>query len=151
MSIVSAVASGIIGAVTVAVAILLMRHAGRAPAKAHPWLGRFCIILMWAAGAVFAATGLEGLLQEWTGDVEGFLAGPFTPIVHAVIVIGALFLVAGTIVALIWAPDDQAAFTALMVPLILGLVAGGVLHELYAVTVEPGQQLAAAVNSWLAG
>jgi hypothetical protein len=151
MNIIGAIASGVIGAVVVAVAILLLRHADKAPAKAHPWVRRFAIILMWAAGAVFAATGLESLLVRVIGDVTGFVGGQYQPIVHAAIVIGALFLVAGTLAALIWDPDDAAAFTAVAVPLVLGLVAGGVLHGLYDATVAPGQQLASAINSWLAG
>jgi hypothetical protein len=151
MNIIGAIASGVIGAVAVAVAILLLRHADKFPAKAHPWARRFAIIIMWAAGAVFAATGLESVLVRVIVAVTGFIGGQYQPIIHAGIIIGALFLVVGTLAALIWDPDDAAAFTAIAVPLVLGLVAGGALHGLYAATVEPGQQLASAINSWLAG
>jgi hypothetical protein len=151
MSIIGAVASAAIGIVAVAVAVLLMRHLGHAPGKAHPWIRRFNIVLMWAAGTVFAATGLEGVLSRVVGDITGFVGGQYQPIINVAIIIAALFLVAGTLVALVWAPEDSAAFTALAVPLVLGLVAGGVLHGIYAATVAPGEQLAAAVNAWLAG
>jgi hypothetical protein len=151
MSVLADFASAVIGFVAVAVVLLLMRHLSHAPQKAHPWIRRFNIILMWAAGAVFAASGVEGLAVRVTGDVTGFIGGQYAPIINVAIVIGALFLVAGTLVALVWAPEDSAAFSALAVPLLLGLVAGGVLHGLYEATVAPGQQLAAAVNSWLAG
>jgi hypothetical protein len=151
MSIAAAIASASVGAVTVAVAVLLMRHCDKTPAKAHSWIRRLDIILMWAAGAVFAASGLEGLLQAWTGDITGFIGGPYVQIINVGLVIGALVLLTGTIVALIWDPDDAAAFTALLVPLVLGLVAAGHLHAAYAVTVAPGEHITAAINHWLAG
>lgn len=151
MSIIAALASAAGGFITVAVAVLLMRHCDKAPGKAHPWIRRACIILMWLAGSVFAASGLESLLTRWTSDITGFIGGPYVEIINVGLIIGALVLLAGTIASLIWAPDDQAAITAVMVPLVLGLVAGGFLHEAYAVTVAPGEHITAALSIWLAG
>jgi hypothetical protein len=151
MNVIASIAAGAIALVAVAVAVLVMRHTDKAPAKAHPWVKRFAIVLMWAAGAVFAAAGLEGAAQDVTGRVTAWIGGPYAPIIHVAIVIGALLIAVGTLVALIWAPDDQAAFTALAVPLVCGLVTGGVLHEIYAASVAPGTQLVAALNTWLAG
>jgi hypothetical protein len=151
MSIAAIIASCVVACVTVAVAMLLMRHADKAPQKAHPWVGRVNIVLMWCAGAVFAASGLEDLARGLTGDITGWVGAQYSPLITTFIIIAALFLAVGTFVALVWAPDDQAAFTALAVPLVLGMVSGGVLHELYAATVSPGQAVTAALSAWLAG
>jgi hypothetical protein len=151
MSAAAIIASCVVACVTVAVAVLLMRHADKTPQKAHPWVGRIVIVLMWCAGAVFAASGLEGLVSDWTADVTGWVGAQYSPLITTFIIIAALFLAVGTFVALVWAPDDQAAYTALAVPLVLGLVGGGALHELYIATVSPGQAVASAVSAWLAG
>jgi hypothetical protein len=151
MSIVAIIASCAAACVTVAVVVLLMRHADKAPQKAHPWIRRLNIALMWCAGAVFAASGLENFIGGLTADATGFIGAAYAPLITTIIVIAALVITTGVIIALIWAPDDQAAFTALAVPLVLGLVAGGALHSLYLLAVSPGQSVTAAISAWLAG
>jgi hypothetical protein len=151
MSIAVIIASCTAACVTVAVVLVLMRHADKAPSKTHPWITRANIVLMWCAGAVFAASGLEGLLGRITSEVTGFVGAQYAPLIQTFIVIAALVVTAGTVVALTWAPDDQAAFTALCIPLLLGLVGGGALHEFYTFAVAPGQSVTAAISSWLAG
>jgi len=151
MSIAAIIASCTAACVTVTVAILLMRHCDKALQKAHPWITRLNIVLMWCAGAVFAASGLENLVSTLTSDVTGFVGAEYAPLISTFIVIAALIVTVGVVIALIWAPDDQAAFTALTVPLILGLVAGGALHSLYELAVSPGQSVTTAISAWLAG
>jgi hypothetical protein len=151
MSIAAIIASCTAACITVAVAMLLMRHADKAPQKTHPWITRANILLMWFAGAVFAASGLEGLLGHLTSEATLFVGAEYAPLIQTFIIIAALVVTVGTIVALVWAPDDQAAFTALCIPLLLGLVSGGALHAFYALAVSPGQQVTAAITSWLAG
>jgi len=151
MSILPALVGSGAAIVTIAVAVILMRHLNRAPSKAHPWLRRLAIILMYAAGSVIAASGAASFLSGMAGTAAAWAGGQWAPLITTGVVIAALVLFTGTAVAFIWAPDDHAAVTALFVPLALGLVSGGVLHELYVATTIPGQQVAAALHAWLAG
>lgn len=139
------------GIIAIAVAVVLMRHLDKAPSRAHPWLRRFNIVLMYSGGSAIAVSGVTSLLSGLVGDAAAWVGGQWAPLITTAVVIAALVLFTGTVVALIWVPDDAAAMTAIFVPLVLGLVAGGVLHQLYVTTTAPGQELAAALHAWLAG
>lgn len=151
MSILPALLGSGAAIVTIAAAVLLMRHLDRAPSKAHPWLRRLCILMMYAAGSVIAVSGATSALSGLTAAAAGWIGGQWAPLITTGVVIAALVLFVGTAVAFIWAPDDHAAFTALALPLVLGLVGGGVLHALYVTTTAPAQQFAYALHAWLAG
>jgi len=140
------------GIIAVVAGMLILANLGKLPGKfAHSWVKRFVIILMYAGGSAIAVTRLgqyaHSLLMWAAGLFGGVSYGP----AHAAIVIGAMFLIVGTVVGLIWAPDEAVAMVAIAVPLVLGLVAGGVIHQIYVATTIPAQGLADALNTWLAG
>ncbi len=151
MTIIAAIASSVIGIITIAVAMVISKHMSHLPSMTHPWLGRLNIILMYCGGSVLAAAGLGSVAARAVGWATTTVGGQYAGLINAAVVILALFMLAGTVVALIWAPSPSAALTAIVVPIVLAMVAGGFIHQVYVATTIPGQALAASVSAWLAG
>lgn len=150
MNIVADIIASAAGIVAIVVAVLLSRHMSHAPGSAHPWISRAIIVIMYAGGSVLAAAGLGQLAAQLLALVDGFI-GAWAGLVNLILICAALFLVAELIVEFIWAPTPDAAYTAVAVPLVLALVSGGALHAFYLATTAPGQQIASAIYTWIAG
>lgn len=140
------------GFVAVAAGFLILAHLGRLPLPAaHPWIRRGVIVLMYAGGSAIAVTRLGQYARTALLWIAGLFGGVSYGPAHVAIVVGSLFLIAGTLTGLMFAPDEAVATVAIAVPLVLSLVAGGVIHQLYVATTVPAQGFAGALNSWLAG
>jgi hypothetical protein len=133
---------------------LVLRHYSNLPAGTHPWIHRGVILLMYAAGTVLAvsAVGLQAVraVRHLSGMVAGG-TGPGGGIGWALVTVGGLALIAGLIVALVWAPNPAYAYVALAAPLVLALAAGGAVRQFYLATSAPAQQLVAQVAAWAGG
>ena len=137
------------GIVTLAAAWLLSRHLHHIPA-ASPWLARLATLLMFAGGSAVAVTSLGGWIVTAVATVAGFLGGLHSGIAFAVLTVVALFLTVGVVTDMIWSPGSG-MITAAVLPLVLGLTAGGVLHQLYIYLAVPAGQYAAAIAAWIGG
>jgi hypothetical protein len=133
---------------------LVLRHYSNLPSGTHPWIHRGVILLMYAAGTVLAVStvGLWAVrtIRRFSGMVAGG-TGPGGGIGWALVTIGGLALIAGLIVALIWAPNPAYAYVALAAPLVLALAVGGIVREFYVVTSAPAHQLVSQVAVWAGG
>lgn len=133
---------------------LVLRHYSNLPSGTHPWIHRGVILLMYAAGTVLAVStiGLWAVrtIRRFSGMVAGG-TGPGGGIGWALVTVGGLALIAGLVVALIWAPNPAYAYVALAAPLVLALAAGGIVHQVYAATSAPAQQLVSQVAAWAGG
>ena len=140
------------GIVTIGVAFLLAIFVlPRLPQFLHGWGERFVIVLMYAGGSAIAVTTL-GYWTDWLiSHAADLLGGLNAPIPRAALILTCLFLLLGVLVSLIWEPNAATGIVAAFLPLLLGLVAGGVIADIHAVTVIPGQALASALNSWIGG
>lgn len=122
---------------------LLMRFGHHLPKMTHPWQHRLVIVLMYSAGAALLVTTVGGWLLHGLSSLGGLIGGtsPGSGIGWALVTIGALFLFAGVVVALIWMPDPGVAYIAAVTPLVLALAPGGWVHTIYVVTTAPAQGL----------
>lgn len=122
---------------------LLMRHGHHLPAMTHPWQHRLVIVLMYCAGAALLVTTVGAWVLRGLSALGGLVGGtsPGSGIGWALVTIGALFLFAGVVVALIWIPDPGVAYIAAITPLVLALAPGGWAHSIYVVTTAPAQGL----------
>ena len=123
------------GIVTLAAAWLLSRHLHHIPA-ASPWLARIATVLMFAGGSAVAVTSLGGWIVTAVATIAGFLGGLHSGVAFAVLTVAALCLTVGVVTDLIWSPGSG-MITAAVLPLVLGLTAGGVLHQIYAYAAVP--------------
>lgn len=139
--------------ITVGVCWLVMKHYGNLPAGTHPWIHRAVILAMYAAGTVLAVStiGLWAVrtIQHFSGLAGG--TGPGGGIGWALVTVGGLALIAGLVVAVVWAPNPAYAYVALAAPLVLALAGGGIVRGFYAATSAPAQQLVAQVAVWAGG
>jgi hypothetical protein len=140
-----------VGAVTIAVAVLLERHYRHLPGQAHPWAERLMIILMYAGGSAIAVTDAGQWADKGITWAAGLLGGLDSGIPRAALIIACMFTLAALVVALVFAPSSRSAYLAAGMPVILALVAGGFLHQVYLTTTAPAQHLASALTSWLGG
>lgn len=139
------------GAVVIAVAMVTDRHLGRIPLVGRAIIDRLVIVLMYAGGAAIAVTKAGSWIDDIVRLATGWLGGLNAPIPRTALVIVALFLLAAVAVSLIWEPGEATGIVAAVLPLALGLVAGGFIHQVYLATVVPGQALASAISSWVGG
>ena len=137
------------GVVTIVVGWLLMRHMEHAPTFSHPWLRRLIIVLMYAGGAALAVTSLGSLADSAIVWVAHFGGGIGYGLVHTLVVVAILVFLVGTVVSLIWSPDEATALAAIALPILLALPLGGVLHQVYTALDGPALSLATSINSWL--
>ena len=150
-TIASLVGSGA-GVVAIAVAMIIGMHYHRLPRMAHPWIERFVIVLMYAGGSAIAVTPARHMGPGSRGDRGRMVRRPERG--HPAHRPGGdrrCSWSPGWCVSLIWAPSTATGVVAAALPLILGLVAGGVLHELYVGTTVPAQAFASSLNAWLGG
>jgi hypothetical protein len=139
------------GIVVIALALIISAHYHHAPSMTHPWIERLVIVLMYAGGSTLAVTQLGAWSDDAIRLVAGWFGGLDAGIPRTALVVTALFLIAGTVIALIFAPSTATGIVAAMIPLVLSLVAGGALHQLYVSTSVPAQAFAANLNAWIAG
>ena len=132
---------------------LLMRHGHHLPAMTHPWQHRLVIVLMYCAGAALLVTTMGAWLLHTLNSLGGFIGGtgPGSGIGWALVTVGALFLFAGVMVALIWIPDPGVAYIAAITPLVLALAPGGFVHSIYVFTTAPAQQLVGQIAHSVGG
>jgi hypothetical protein len=142
-----------IAVITAGVCWLLLRHLNHLPSGTHPWLHRAVIIGMYCAGAVFVITpGGQWILRTCQAAV-GLIGStaPGSGLGWALATLGALALAAAVFVALVWAPNGQYAYVALVTPLALALAPAGFAHHIYDITAVPAQQLVAQIAAWAGG
>jgi len=149
MTVLGGLAGSGAGIVTLAAAWLLSRHLHHIPA-ASPWLARIATVLMFAGGSAVAVTSLGGWIVTAVATIAGLLGGLHSGVAFAVLTVTALCLMTGVVTDLIWSPGSG-MITAAVLPLVLGLTAGGVLHQIYAYAAVPAGQYAAAIASWIGG
>ena len=132
---------------------LLMRFGHHLHPMTHPWQHRAVIVGMYCAGAALLVTTVGGWLLRTLDSLGGFIGGtsPGSGIGWALVTIGALFLFAGVVVALIWIPDPGVAYVAAATPLVLALAPGGFVHGIYAFTTAPAQQLVTQIAHQVGG
>ena len=139
--------------IVVGVCWLVMKHYGTLPSGTHPWIHRGVILAMYAAGTVLAVStvGLWAVrtVRHFSGLAGG--TGPGGGIGWALVTVGGLSLIAGLLVAVIWAPNPAYAYVALAAPLVLALAGGGIVRGFYVATSAPAQQLVAQVAVWAGG
>jgi hypothetical protein len=152
MSALAGVVGNAAGVVVIGVAVLLAAFVvPRCPGFLRPWAERFIIVMMFAGGSAIAVTTL-GTWADWLLEhVADLLGGLDAAIPRAALILVSLFLMLGVLVSLIWAPNAATGMIAAALPLILGLVAGGFIHEIYTVTVIPAQAFASSLNTWIGG
>ena len=147
------VGSGI-AVITAGLCWLLLRHLSHLPSATHPWLHRAVIIGMYCAGLVFTLTAAGQWILAKCREVLGLVGASTAPssgLGWALVTLGALTLAAAVFVALVWSPNPQYAYIALVAPLVLALATGGFAHQIYAATAAPAQQLVASIAHWAGG
>jgi hypothetical protein len=139
--------------ITAGLCVLLMRFGHHLPAATHPWLHRLVILGMYSAGAVFVITTVGTWLIGIARRIGGITGGtaPGTGIGWAMVTLGALFLAATILVALVWQPDISVAYVAVAAPLLLALAPGGIAHSIYVFTTAPAQSLVSQLATWAGG
>jgi len=139
--------------IVIGLCFLLMRYGSNLPAMTHPWQHRAVIIGMYCAGAALVVTTIGAWVLHTLESIGGFVGGisPGSGAGWATATLGAFFLFAGVVVALIWAPNTGVAYIALVTPLVLALTAGGVMHQVYAVTTYPAQAAVSQIATWAGG
>lgn len=139
--------------ITIGLCFLLMRFGHHLPAMTHPWQHRFVILAMYAAGSVLVITTIGAWILRTLNSLAGVIggAGPGSGAGWAMVTIGALFLFAAVVVALIWQPNLGVAYIAVVTPLMLAFAPGGIAHQLYVFTAAPAQQLVTALATWAGG
>ncbi len=139
------------GVVAIVVALIIGKLLRYFPGFLREWVERGVIVLMYAGGSAVAVTELGSWarwLIEHVADIDGGLGGA---IPQTALVIVSLVLIVAVIVSLVWEPNAGTGVTAAVLPLILGLVTGGFIHQLYVATVTPGQDLASALTRLIGG
>ena len=139
------------GVVVIALALIMTGTSACLPAFLRSWVERAIIVLMYAGGSAIAVTTLGNWSTWIVTHIADLLGGLNAGIPHTALTVVAMVLIFAVGVSLIVAPNAATGVVAAMLPLILGLVAGGVIHQVYLQTVIPGQALAAQVSSWIGG
>lgn len=137
--------------IVIGLCYVAMRHYRHLPAAAHPWICRILIVLMLFAGSALVVTPIGGWAIHLITLVGGWLGGLNSGTLHAAIVIAGIVLVAATLASLIWMPADEAALSAVFVPLVLALPAAGALHTLYVLLGDNARTAVTSIASWLGG
>lgn len=136
----------IIGACVIATAFV-----NHLPAFSHPWVHRALIVGMYAGATALIATTIGRFILNLAGTVAGWFGGFGSGLGKAAIILAAFFLLLTVLIAVIKVPSAGAGVLAVALAFLLALVPGGFLHQFYAQTAIPGQQLAAQFASWLGG
>lgn len=139
------------GIVVIALAVLIGKHYQHLPRMTHDWVARGVIVLMYAGGSAIAVTQVGSWADTAVTFAAGWLGGLNAGIPRTALIVTAMFLIASMAVSVIFAPSPATGALAAAMPLILSLVAGGVLHQFYVATTGPAQVLAASLNAWLGG
>lgn len=139
------------GVIIIGATFIAMMHVGRFPEVVQKILKRLFILTMYAGGSALAVTALGTLWLDIASRLADLFGGLDAGVPRTIIVLFGLTILAGTVVSLIFAPNDAAIMAAAFLPAVLMLVAGGALHNFYVGTTVPAQQLADAFNTWIAG
>lgn len=132
---------------------LLMRYGSHLPSMTHPWQHRAVILGMLAAGTVLTATLAGQWVIREADRLLGLVGGahPGGGLAWALATIGALFVAATIVVALIWAPDQGTAYIALAAPLVFALAPAGFAHQLFVFISGPANTLVSQLSTWAGG
>lgn len=136
------------GLIIVGVCYVILHHLRHMPGRLHPWLYRLVIVGMFCGGCAIAVTALGAWIigaERWAISLVG---GTEMGTGHAVIVIGATFLLATVVVLLVFLPDATGAWMALALPFVLALTSGH-LHDV--LTMFPAAEFAQQVSAWVGG
>jgi hypothetical protein len=138
--------------VVAALAFLLLTHHSRLPAVAHPWAKRAIIVLAFSAGSALTITWLGQQARTLLGMVVGWgSASADTGTAYALAVAAVLVATAFTAVCIVFEPAPEAAVAAFILPVLLAIPAGGILHSLSTQVAAPAGAWAAAIMTWIAG
>jgi hypothetical protein len=139
--------------IVIGLCFLLMRFGHHLPPVSHPWQHRAIIVGMYCAGAVLVVTTAGAWVLHTLESLGGFAGGtaPGSGAGWALVTIGALFLFATVVVALVWVPDTSVAYIAAVTPLMLALASGGIAHQIYTATAYPAQELVSQAAHWAGG
>jgi hypothetical protein len=140
-----------VGLIVAGFAWVMLKHYSQLPGATHQWAERALIAVMFIAGSALAVTALGDWVRSAIAAVAGWLGGMNTGIAHAVIVIGAFALLAEVVIGFVKQPSPAVAVTALWLPLVLSLPAGGILHQVYTSATIPAQAAASQISTWLGG
>ena len=140
------------GVVVIALAVLLTMHVlGHVPGFARSWAERGIIVLMFAGGSAIAVTTL-GTWSHWLIiHAAGIFGGLNAGIPRTVLIVTAMVLIFAVAMSLVFAPNAATGVVAAALPLILGLVAGGIIHQIYLQTVVPAQAFASHLSALIGG
>jgi hypothetical protein len=139
------------GVIAIAVAMVVSTITSRFPGFLRSWIERVVVVLMYAGGSAIAVTSL-GNWGRWlitrSADLFGGLGAA---IPQTALVITSIVLMVAVVVSLIWEPNAGTGMVAAVLPLFLGLVTGGAIHQIYLASVVPGQALASALSHAIGG
>lgn len=150
MSVFAGVAGSGAGIVTIAAAFLLARHLHRAHQCIVPWLARAAAVLMFCGGSAIAVTAAGQWVITFVTGLTAPLGGVQSGLAFASLTAMALFTAIGVLTDMVWAPGNGLV-TAAVLPLVLGLTHGGILHALYVHVVIPAGGYASVISGWLGG
>jgi hypothetical protein len=140
------------GIIVILFAWLLTRHVlDHCPGFLREWAERLIIILMYAGGAALAATSLGDWSRWLIEHVADVFGGLNAGIPRTALVATALVLLFAVVMSLIFAPNAATGLVAACLPLVLGLVAGGVIHQIYMQTAVPAQAFASSLSALIGG
>ena len=139
------------GLITIAACLILAGFVHYLPKFSHPWLHRGLIIAAYCGATAVIVTTIGQFIIRMVEDAAGLLGGFSSGIGFAAITLAGLFLLLTVLVAVIKVPVPGMMVLAVGLAFTLALVPGGFLHDFYAETAIPGQQLAGQIASWLGG
>lgn len=145
------ISSGAAALIVAGAVLIFLPHYRRLPGATHPWICRALIAIMFMAGSALTISSIGHWMTGIITDVAGWFGGTNLGPAHVLITLAALALLLTCVVGFIWAPNDAIATTALLLPLVLSLPAGGVLHHIYVATTAPAQQVVNQISAWLGG
>jgi hypothetical protein len=139
------------GIITIALAVLIGRHYRHLPWAVHSWAQRIVIVLMFAGGSAIAVTDIGRWADDGVTWTAGLLGGLGAGLPRAALVVTCMFLLAGILISLIFAPAQAAGVTAAVMPAVLALAPGGFLASVHGALCGPATAFAALLARWIGG
>lgn len=121
------------------------------PNTAQALIRRFLIVATYSGGCTLAFSEIGTIWAGLANRAADLFGGMSTGIPFVVVTLSSVVLLLGLAAALVAAPTDAVVVTAAFIPAVLMLVPGGAIHQVFVFTAAPGQALAAAFTTWLAG
>jgi hypothetical protein len=139
------------GVILIGACFIAAMFTSHLPSFSHPWVHRALIVGMYAGATALIVTTIGQFFLHLAEHVAGFFGGFGSGLGKAAIILAAFFLLLTVLIALIKVPSAGAGVLAVALAFLLALVPGGFLHQFYAETAIPGQQIAAQFAAWLGG